>query len=109
MEHMLDDPKVILDIVQRLRLLNPEPPPRYNPTPSKLWASARAKEWWKEHPEKRKLVVARYEARRPGVKQARKARYRGRLLSATGSFTREEWEARKIQFGNRCAYCGRKS
>ena len=109
MENMLDDPKVVSDILRRLRLLNPEPRPRYNPTPSKLRASALAKEWWKKHPAKRKLVVARYEARRPEVKQARKARYRGRLLNATGSFAREEWEARKIQFGNRCAYCGRKS
>jgi len=106
---MLDDPTTVADILRRLRLLNPEQPPRYNPTPSKLRASARAKEWWKEHPDKRKLVVARYETRRPEVKQARKARYRGRLLNARGSFTREEWEARKIQFGNRCAYCGRKT
>lgn len=106
---MLDDPTVVADILRRLRILNPEPPPRYNPTPSKLRASARAKEWWEKHPKKRKLVVARYEARRPEVKQARKARYRGRLLNATGSFTREEWKVRIIQFGNRCAYCGRKS
>jgi len=106
---MIDDPTVVADILCRLRLLNPEPPPPYNPTPSKLRASAYAKEWWKKHPDKRKLVVARYEARRPEVKQARKARYRGRLLNATGSFTREEWEARKIQFSNRCAYCGRKT
>jgi 5-methylcytosine-specific restriction endonuclease McrA len=109
MGHMLDDPAVVADILRRLRLLNPGPPPPYNPTPSKLRASAYAKEWWEKHPDKRKLVVAQYEARRPEVKQARKARYRTRLLNATGSFTREEWEARKIQFGNRCAYCGRKT
>ena len=101
--------KVVSDILRRLRLLNPEPRPRYNPTLSKLRASALAKEWWKKHPDKRKLVVARYEARRPEVKQARKARYRGRLLNAKGSFTHDEWETRKVQFGNRCAYCGRKS
>ncbi len=106
---MLDDPTVVSDILRRLRLLKPEPRPRYNPTPSRLRASALAKEWWTKHPDKRKLVVARYEARRPEVKQARKARYRGRLLNATGSFTREEWKARKTQFGNRCAYCGRES
>lgn len=71
MENVLDDPTVVSDILHRLRLLNPEPPPCYNLTPSKLRASARAKEWWGKYPGKRKLVVAQYEARRPEVKQAR--------------------------------------
>jgi 5-methylcytosine-specific restriction endonuclease McrA len=106
---MLDDPATISDILRRLRLLKPELRPPYNPTPSKLRASARAKEWWRQHPDKRKLVVAQYEARRPEVKQARKAKYRGRLRNAKGSFTREEWANRKIQFGNRCVYCDQKS
>ena len=106
---MLDDPIVVSDILRRLRLLNPEPRPRYNPTPSKLQSSARAKKWWKEHPDKRKLVVAQYEARRPEVKQARKARYRSRLINAIGSYTIEEWRERVLQFDNRCAYCGKKS
>ncbi len=106
---MLDDPAVVADILRRLRLLNPKPPTPYRLTPSRLKAAARAKKWWKEHPEKRKLVVARYEARNPELKLARKARYRGRLLNAAGAFTPEEWEARKIQFGNRCAYCGQKA
>jgi len=109
MQNMLDDPEVVSDILRRLKLLKPKLRPRYKITPSKLRASARAKEWWRKHPDKRKLVVAQYEARHPGVKQARKARYRSRLLNAEGSFTREEWETRKIQFGNRCVYCDRKS
>jgi hypothetical protein len=106
---MLDDPAVVADILRRLRLLNPEPPPPYRLTTSRIKARARAKKWWDEHPDKRKLVVARYEASNPELKQARKARYRGRLLNAEGAFTHEEWEARKVQFGNRCAYCGRKT
>jgi 5-methylcytosine-specific restriction endonuclease McrA len=106
---MLDDPATISDILHRLRLLKPELRPRYKLVPSKLRASARAKEWWEKHPDKRKLVVAQYEARHPEVKQARKAKYRGRLRNAKGSFTRDEWEARKIQFGNRCVYCDRES
>ena len=106
---MLDDPTVISDILHRLRLLNPEPRPRYNPTPSKLRASARAKDWWKEHPDKRKLVVSQYESRHPEIKQARKARYRSRLVNAKGSYTVEEWRERVLQFSSRCAYCGKKS
>ena len=106
---MLDDPAVVQDIVRRLRLLNPEPRPKYNPVPSKLRAPARAKEWWKKHPERRKEVVAKYEGSHPEAKQTRKARYRSRLKNAVGAFTRLQWEERKAQFGNRCAYCGRKS
>ncbi len=109
MYNMLDDPAVISDILRRLRLLNPDPRPRYNPTPSKLQSSARAKRWWEEHPDKRKLVVARYEARHPEIKQARKAKYRSSLMNAKGSYTIEEWRERVLQFGNRCAYCGKKS
>jgi len=109
MQNMLDDPEVVSDILRRLKLLKPELRPRYKITPSKLRASARAKEWWEKHPDKRKLVVAQYEALHPEVKQARKARYRSRLLKAEGSFTREEWETRKIQFSNRCVYCDRES
>lgn len=106
---MFDDPSIVADIIRRLRILNPEPKPLYNPTPSRTRASEYAKEWWKKHPKKRKLVVKRYEARKPELKQARKARYRSRLLNAKGSFTDREWEDRKIQFRNRCAYCGKKS
>jgi 5-methylcytosine-specific restriction endonuclease McrA len=106
---MLDDPNVVADILRRLRQLNPETPLPYRLTSSRLKASARAKKWWEAHPDKRKLVVAKYEARNPELKQTRKARYRGRLLNAEGTFTRKEWEARKAQFGNRCAYCGRKA
>jgi len=106
---MLDDPTVVSDILRRLRLLNPEPRPRYNPTPSRLQSSERAKKWWEAHPKKRKLVVSRYEARHPEVKQARKARYRSRLINAEGSYTIEEWRERVLQFDNRCAYCGKKS
>ena len=106
---MLDDPAVVQDIVRRLRLLNPEPRPKYNPVPSKLRAPARAKEWWKKHPERRKEVVAKYEGSHPEAKQTRKARYRSRLLNAEGTFTRREWAERKAQFGNRCAYCGRRT
>ena len=94
---MLDDPAVVQDIVRRLRLLNPEPRPKYNPVPSKLRAPARAKEWWKKHPERRKEVVAKYEGSHPEAKQTRKARYRSRLKNAVGAFTRLQWEESSVR------------
>jgi len=106
---LFDDPKIIADILHRLRVLNPKPKPKYNPTPSRLRASLSTKEWAKRNPERRRLLVKRYEKRKPELKQARKAKYRSRLRNAGGSFTHEQWEERKKEFGNRCAYCGKKS
>ena len=105
---MLDDPKVIQDIIKRLRELNPEPLPKY---PYREKFLVYLKQWQKEHPGRYKIYKKKYEATEEGKasKIVRKHRRRATLLEASGSFTAEEWELKKKEFDYRCAYCGRKT
>lgn len=50
-------------------------------------------------------AVYRWRERNPEGFRAIEQRRRCRLAKAEGSFTAEEWKAKKILFGNRCAYC----
>ena len=107
---MLDDPKVIQDIIKRLRELNPEPPPKH-PYKYKEKFSVYLKQWQKENLDRYKIYKKKYEATEEGraSKTARKHRRRTRMLEAEGSFTAEEWELKKKEFDYRCAYCGKKT
>lgn len=67
---------------------------------SRLWnrrnkkrCAKRLREWQKNNPER----VSHYNAQR-----------RARIAGVPGKFTQEEWEARKAEYNNRCAYCGKK-
>lgn len=68
---------------------------------------AYCKQWKEENPEARKIHDKQYKETHPEKKKVDRHARRTREKNAEGSFTLEEWEQLKMQFGYKCAYCGK--
>ena len=66
----------------------------------------RAKEWYKKHKDKVKQRAAEWKKKHRAW-QIYDARRKAKLKKLGGSFTLQEWEEKKRQYGYRCAICGR--
>lgn len=101
-----------LEIERRLRELNPKRPPLYRwNTLHSEWLKTYIKDWHARNPEKYAKYKAKYESseRARELRSIRTARRRTLEHHCRGDHTLKEWQAIKVLYKNRCAYCGRKT
>ena len=67
----------------------------------------RSRDWREKNPEKHAAATASWKRRNRSRVRNHNAQRRARLAGVPGKFTLEEWEAKKAEYGNRCAYCGK--
>jgi 5-methylcytosine-specific restriction endonuclease McrA len=69
----------------------------------------RARQWRKNQPEKSKEIAKRTRKNNYGRIITAKRFRRALKYGVKGSFTNDEWENLKTEYGNRCAYCNSNS
>mgnify|MGYP001559356933 FL=1 len=69
-------------------------------------ARDRAKAWRLAHTERDKQNHLRWRLKHPGLFRAIQARHEAKTRGGEGKLTSDQWEAIKIAYQNRCAYCG---
>ena len=69
---------------------------------------ARSANYYLAHQEEIKARAAVYSTTHPEVTRTARARRRARKKGLPATLTVEQWEAIKLAYGNRCAYCGKK-
>jgi len=67
----------------------------------------KSKKWARENPDKIRIRHKKYRQENPDKIKAINHKYRARKKNAEGSFTREEWEAKKKEFNYKCVDCGK--
>ncbi len=80
---------------------------RYARDPEKY--RERSREWAAAHPEARHEIQRRSDRKHPRSAEDNYiycSNRRARSKNAEGSFTKDEWEQLKAQYGNRCVACG---
>ena len=74
--------------------------------PEKDRASSAA--WARAHPDEKKASNAARRKAHPEMGRTANARRKAKKKDLPATLTIEQWEAIKLAYGNRCAYCGKK-